>query len=70
MKSCKNGTPGMHGCRSRDEDGQLRHKRSDTHMGTIEKQYDVDLGVRSNMLLGNYLKQKGLGSLHDLIDGH
>jgi hypothetical protein len=31
--------PGMRGYRSRNEDGELRQKRGDTHIGTIEKQY-------------------------------
>jgi len=35
--------PGMRGYRSRDKDGELRDKRDDTHMGTIEKQYGRDL---------------------------
>lgn len=28
-----NDTPGMRGIRSRNEDGQLRQKRGDTHVG-------------------------------------
>ncbi len=28
------------GYRSRNQDGQLLDKRDDTHMGTIERQYD------------------------------
>ncbi|MCC7460372.1 MAG: hypothetical protein IT286_03625, partial [Proteobacteria bacterium] len=46
-----------------------RDKRDDTHIGTIEKQYGVDLGVRSDMELGNYLKREGVKSLNDLITG-
>lgn len=59
--------PGMHGIRSRDVNGKLRDKRDDTHIGTIEKQYDRDFGVRSDMELGNFLKQHGFTSLHQLI---
>ena len=59
--------PGMRGYRSRNEDGQLRDKRDDTHMGTIERQYDRDFGVRSDMQLGNFLKEEGVASLNDLI---
>ncbi len=59
--------PGMRGYRSRNQDGQLRDKRDDTHMGTIERQYDRDFGVRSDMRLGNFLKEKGIASLNDLI---
>lgn len=58
---------GMRGIRSRNEDGQLRDKRDDTHMGTIEKQYDRDFAVRSDMELGTFLKEKGIASLNDLI---
>lgn len=69
MKKCKNDAPGMKGCRSRNQDGQLRDKRDDTHMGSIEKQYGRDFGVRSDMPLGTFLKKKGVDSLNDLITG-
>lgn len=59
----------MRGDRSRDKNGQLRDKRDDTHIGTIEKQYGIDLGVRSDMQLGTYLKREGIKSLNDLITG-
>jgi hypothetical protein len=59
--------PGMRGYRSRDQNGQLRDKRDDTHMGTIERQYNRDFGVRSDKQLGNFLKEEGLASLNDLI---
>lgn len=61
--------PGMRGDRARNKDGKLRDKRDDTHMGTIEKQYGKDFGVRSDMELGNYLKREGINSLNDLING-
>ncbi len=60
----------MRGYRSRNQDGQLRDKRDDTHMGTIERQYDRDFGVRSDKQLGNYLKEKGVSSLNDLIQSN
>lgn len=63
----KNDAPGMKGQRSRNEDGQLRQKRADTHIGTIEKQYDINLNVRSDMQLGTYLEQNNIASLNDLI---
>ncbi len=66
---CKNDAPGMRGCRSRDKNGQLRDKRDDTHIGTIEKQYGIDLGVRSDTHLGNYLKERKIKSLNDLMTG-
>jgi len=69
MYKGKNDAPGMRGYRSRNEDGHLRAKRGDTHTGTIERQYGVDLGVRSNMHLDTYLKRVGKDSLNDLITG-
>ena len=63
----KNDAPGMRGYRSRNQNGQLRDKRDDTHMGTIEQQYNRDFGVRSDMELGNFLQQNGIASLNDLI---
>ena len=55
------------GNRSRDNDGEVRVKRSDTHMGTIEQHYGRDFNVRSDMKLGNYLAKNDLNSLHDLM---
>jgi hypothetical protein len=65
----KQDAPGMRGYRTRNEDGQLRDKRDDTHMSSIEKQYNRDFNVRSDMHLGSYLKEKGVKSLNDLITG-
>lgn len=65
----KKDAPGMRGYRTRNEDGRLRDKRDDTHIGTIEKQYGIDLGVRSDMHLGNYLNKHNIKSLNDLITG-
>ena len=59
--------PGMRGYRSRNEGGQLRDKRNDTHVSTIEKQYDRDFGVRGDMELGTLLDKTGMKSLNDLI---
>ena len=62
--------PGMRGQRSRNEgNGRLRDKRDDTHMGTIEAQYGINCGVRSDMHLGTFLKQKNVASLNDLVNG-
>lgn len=58
---------GMRGYRSRNENGLLRDKRDDTHVATIEKQYNRDFGVRGDMQLGTLLKQTGQASLNDLI---
>jgi hypothetical protein len=67
MGTVKNDAPGMKGQRSRNNDGQLREKRGDTHMGTIEKNYNRDFGVRSDMELDNFLNKNGLNSLNNLI---
>ena len=67
MSKIKNDAAGMKGQRSRNDDGQLREKRGDTHIGTIEKQYDRDFGVRSDMQLDTFLEKNELNSLNDLI---
>ena len=59
----------MRGDRSRNKSGPLRAKRGDTHIGTIEKEYGLDLKVRSDMRLDTYLEKVGIESLNDLITG-
>lgn len=61
--------PGMRGNRSRTQAGTLRRKRGDTHAGTVEDQYGIDFGVRSNMHLDTLLEQRGVASLNDLLHG-
>lgn len=63
----RNDDPQMRGERGRTDEGTLRRKRSDTHAGTIEDQYHVDLGVRSDKKLGNVLKDEGVDSLSELL---
>jgi hypothetical protein len=46
----------------------FRKKRSDTKIASIEKKYGRDFGVRSDKKLGNYLKDKGYGSLTELLN--
>lgn len=53
--------------RARTNKGTFTQKRSDTKVGTIEKKYGVNLGVRSDMKLGNYLKKKGYNSLAEML---
>lgn len=65
--SVKNDAPGMRGQRSRNENGELRQKRGDTHIETIEKQYNINLGVRGDMHLETYLDRNNIASLNDLI---
>jgi hypothetical protein len=45
----------------------FRSKRSDTLMGTIEKKYGKDFGVKNDKQLGNFLKERGYGSLSELL---
>lgn len=47
---------------------QIRRKRSDTKIGTIEKRYGVDFGTRSDMKLGTYLEKKGFSSLSKALE--
>jgi len=60
--------PGMRGYRSRNEDGELRQKRGDTHVGTIEKRYGRDFDVRSDTHLSTLLERESVASLNDLIN--
>jgi hypothetical protein len=60
--------PGMRGYRSRNEDGELRQKRGDTHVGTIEKKYGRDFDVRSDIHLSTLLERESVASLNDLIN--
>ncbi len=53
--------------RTKNKDGQFATKRFDTKISTIEEQYGVDLGVRGDMKLGNYLKEKGYPSLSKML---
>lgn len=53
--------------RARTSEGIFRPIRSDTKISTIEKRYNVNLGVRSDMEIGNYLKQKGYPSLSGML---
>lgn len=59
--------PGMKGYRPRDENGELRQKRSDTHIGSLEKEYGVDLGRRSDMKLGTLREELGVTDLKDIL---
>lgn len=59
--------PGMRGQRSRNENGQLRDTRDDKHVGTLEKQYNRDFGVRSDMQVGTLLDKLKVESVNDLI---
>lgn len=47
---------------------QFRVKRWDTHIWTIEKKYNIDLWVRSDMKLSTYLKNEWFDSLSKILD--
>ncbi len=60
----------MRGYRTRNiTDGELRDKRDDTHIDTIEKKYGITLHGRGDMHLGTYLEKHKIKSLNDLING-
>jgi len=55
--------------RMRDENGEIRQKRSDTKVETLRKTYGDDFakGYRSDAKLGTVLRQEGLESLDQLV---
>jgi len=55
--------------RCRDNDGEIRRKRSDTLVGTLRKEYGDNFapGVRSDATLGTVLDRTGADSLSDLL---
>ena len=65
------GTPrhsGLDG-RSRDQDGEIRRKRGDTHLGTLREIYGNGFapGARSDMHLDTLLDRAGEASLSDYL---
>jgi len=61
--------PKMRGNRSRNKsNGRLRDTRNDKHVGTLEKQYNRDFGVRSNMHVDSLLKKTNKKSVSELIN--
>ena len=59
---------GMRGGRSRNQDGRLRAKRGDTHAGTVEKTYGIDLDSRSDTHMRNVLERERVQSLDQLVN--
>lgn len=49
--------------RQQTNSGQFKKRRGDTRIGTIEKEYGVDFGVRSDTKLATYLEENGVPSL-------
>jgi hypothetical protein len=55
--------------RCRDQDGEIRHKRSDTRVGTLRETYGPDFarGVRSDTKLGTLLEREGASTLSEYL---
>ena len=55
--------------RCRDNDGEIRHKRGDTQVGTLRKTYGEEFlrGTRSDARLDTVLEREGADSLSDLL---
>jgi len=55
--------------RMRDEDGEIRHKRRDTLVGTLRKEYGEGFaaGYRSDAELGTVLDKEGVETLDQLL---
>jgi hypothetical protein len=64
-RSCNTGLDN----RCRDNDGEIRHKRSDTLVGTLRQTYGQDFakGYRSDAHLGTVLDHEGVSTLSDLL---
>jgi len=55
--------------RTRDQNGEIRQKRSDTKVETLRKTYGDDFakGYRSDAQLGTVLKREGVETLDQLL---
>ena len=55
--------------RQRDQDGQIRKKRSDTKVGTLRAEYGDKFapGYRADTKLGTVLKKEGVDTLDQLL---
>jgi len=55
--------------RMRDQDGEIRKKRSDTKVETLRKTYGDDFakGYRSDAKLGTVLDREGVDTLDQLL---
>jgi hypothetical protein len=64
-RSCNTGLDN----RCRDNDGEIRHKRSDTLVGTLRRTYGDDFAsdYRSDAKLGTVLTGEGAATLSELL---
>lgn len=55
--------------RQRDNDGEIRHKRRDTHVGTLRDTYGEDFasGYRDKTELGRVLKDADVDTLDQYL---
>jgi hypothetical protein len=55
--------------RGRDKDGEIRHKRRDTLVETLRKEYGEGFakGFGDRKTLGDVLKKTGAQSLHEVL---
>ncbi len=59
----------MKGQRSRnDSSGRMRQKRADTEAGTLEKEYGVELDIRSDATLETMRRRTGEMSVEKVIE--
>ena len=58
---------GMRGDRTRDKNGELEKKRSDTLIRTLQKKYKVDFPFRADMKLGTALEKTRSKSLKHFL---
>lgn len=57
----------MPGHAARTQKGHLRRIRGDTQIGTLEKRYDVDLGVRDDMHWDTFKQEKKVESVKEAL---
>jgi hypothetical protein len=55
--------------RQRDRDGEIRHKRRDTLVGTLRRTYGEDFAAdfRADAKLGTVLRKEGVVTLDQLL---
>ena len=56
----------MRGGRRRDEDGELRQKRGDTKVRTLEAEYGINYGVNPEKTLADLRKRAGVVDIKDI----
>jgi len=68
LMGSRNYSVGLDG-RTRDRDGEIHHKRSDTLVGTLRETYGADFakGYRSDVKLGVVLKKEKAQNLSSLV---